>query len=414
LWLENVTKQAINIMTIISDLIKKAGIEPAIPDPTPDPEPNPTPTPEPTPEPTPTPPPTPEPKPTPELPSRLKILGEAVGVDFSTDEDFDTWKTSITAKDTQITESQTRIKDLEKEKEELVASFNPRGLFASDDFFLLNGLMMKHPDKNPLVLAEISSKDFSKTYIENPIEVMAVDLMLENPGVYTNKADAIEDVLGKYDIGDVNDISPASKRRLQVDAKQTTEKFNKIKKEITIPENVNLAEEKTKKDKAESERKTKVKEATTELFTKKIPAAVKEIDFPTITGKDDKGKNIIESAFQFSIGEDFVKSKAAQNIINSVWEHTIQNESEWTPEKESQLMADITDMLKASYLYHHRGQAFLAIFDEVRAKQSDDAWLKRHNVRPLNEHSPAPKADEQGETLAKQQKDFLKKRGIKI
>lgn len=417
-------------MSTLNDLIKQSGIKeisqeapvvspnPTItPTPTPDPDPDPDPNPNPTLEPNPSKSSSNPPPPQPEV-DKLKIIGESFGKEFKTEEEFTAWKDTLNVLPSKISEYEARVAALETEKEALAKSFEPRSLFASDELFVLNGLLKKFPDKNPVVLTEISTKDFSKSYMESPIDVLSLDLMLEHPGIYTSKAQAEEDILERYHIDerDENDqliISDKVKRIMQVDAKAAVEKFNGVKKQIEIPPSIDRAAEKAAKELKEQERITKITAATETLFTKTIPSTLKEVEFPMII-KGEDGKEVAEIAFKYDIGDGYAKSKAVQEILASLRNGIIQKDSEWTPEKEAQVGKDTEKLLKALYLFENREKVYAAISTDLLTKYKDEAWMKRHHPRPLRQEGTIPIPNSVDEKNERQRNDQLRKWGIKV
>ena len=235
-------------------------------------------------------------KPAPVVADRFKILGETFGREFTTDEEVTTFKSSLTDNETKLKDFETRYASLEKTNQELTQEINPRGYFVSDELFTLNGLLTKFPGKNPAALTEISTKDFSKAHLESPMDVLALELMLEHPGIYTSKADAEEDIRAKYDVLSQDEdnnwvIDAQAKRRMQVDAAAAVTKFDAIKAQIEIPQAIDLTAKRDAKVLSEKLRIETMTEATAPLFTKMIPEALKEIEFPiTITDDSEIGR----------------------------------------------------------------------------------------------------------------------------
>ncbi|MBU0946231.1 MAG: hypothetical protein KKE53_17475, partial [Proteobacteria bacterium] len=186
-----------------------------------------------------------------------------------------------------------------------------------------------------------------------------------------------------------------------------------LKNQIEIPATVDLTAEKQKKTDADNTKRKALEEATDPLFTKMIPDSLKEVDFPIIV-KGEDGADVTETAFKYEIGESYAKSKMVQDVLASVRESAIREGTDWTPQREAKLKSEVTDLLMANYLYHNRSKFYAALRDDLFAKFSDDAWMKRHNVRPLRQDGTTPKPDEAAESLARKQKDFLQKQGIKV
>ena len=78
-----------------------------------------------------------------------------------------------------------------------------------------------------------------------------------------------------------------------------------------------------------------------------------------------------------------------------------------------ELGSEVEDLLKASYYYKNRSSIFVAMRDDLRTKFDDDAWMKRHNVRPLRQDGTTKKPTDAEAKLAEKQANFLKERGIK-
>lgn len=376
--------------------VKPVDVAP-VPDPTPDPVADPI----------------PDPVPDPVIPDKYKVLTETLGREFKSDEDIDGYKSSLTSQEKKLAEWETKEAAWTKEKEELAKGVDPMQYFASPELFTLNGLLKKFPDKSPLALTEISTKDFSKSYLESPVDVLALDLMLEHPGIYQSKADAIEDVYAKYNVEDPDEIDAKAKRRMQVDAKTATDKFDGIKKQIEIPKTVDLTAEKAARVKASEERVQKMTEATAPLFQKTIPASLNAVEIP-VTIKGEDGKEATEIAFKYQIPDGYAKSKAVQAVLEQVRNATIQNEAEWTPAKETRLKEDVTKLLLSNYFYENRTEIYAAMRDDLQAKFKDEAWMKRHNVRPLRQDGPPTKTDPKQARIEQNQAEIAKGLGLKL
>lgn len=356
---------------------------------------------------------TPSAQETPAPVDRYKILSETLGREFKADEDIEAFRSSLTGYETQLNEYKTREAQWLSEKEELTKAVNPREWFASDELFVVNALLKKFPDKSPMALTQISATDYTKSYLDNPVEVLALDMMLEHPGIYTDKAAAIEDVLARYNVTDPEDLSEQTKRLMKVDAKTAADKFARLKAEIELPKPVDRSAELSAKQQAETERMNKIKEATDPLFSKTIPASLKAIEIP-VTIKGEDGKEATEIAFSYDIPESYAKSKAVQSIIDQVRQSTIRNEAEWTREKEARLKEDVTNLLLANYYWQNRAEIYTAMRTDLQTKFSDEAWMKRHNVRGLRQDGKPETVDPKQAQYEKNQAEVAKRLGIKL
>jgi len=341
------------------------------------------------------PPPTEHPAP----PSRHAILSEVLGRTFETDDDIEQFKTEYTT----LT---TREAELRKQIEELEGGLDESKLYPNEQFRTLAKLMMAHPGKNPMAVTEMLALDPGKAYIENPVNVLALSLMLDNPEIYPTKAAAEEVIARKHNLVRDEDgkweVDDTILRDLQTEAKRATTQFDELRKTVPPPAKVDLAATREEKLKAEQQRITTITEASKPLFTKKLPEALKEIDFP-VTVKSEDGKETTEIAFSYSIPESFVKSKAVQDAIEVFRADRIRNAAEWTPELEAKTLQETSEYLLGMYMYRNRTNIHKAIVEDTATKMSDEAWLKRHNVRPLRTdgttHSPTAQQVAEQENL---------------
>lgn len=339
--------------------------------------------------------PTPEPEkqtPPPPAVDEYSIVSKYIGREVKSEDDITAWRSELEQTTGKLTEYEQKMAALQAERDSLAEAFDPMSLFASPELYTLNGLLKKFPDKNPAVLTEISTKDFSKIAMDNPVEVLALNKMLEHPGVYTSRADAMEDVLADYNIPDMDDVDDKTLRRMKVAASETAVKFGQIKAQIEQPKKVDLSADRAAKVQADEARKNKIKEATEPLFNKVIPETLKAIEFP-VTLKGDDGNEVTEVAFKFDIGEGYAKSKFVQTLLETVRNAEIQNATEFTPKRAEELKAQIEELAKANYLYANRKQVYAALRDDIVGKVKDAEWMRRHNPKPLRQDGTAHRTD---------------------
>jgi hypothetical protein len=273
--------------------------------------------------------------------------------------------------------------------------------------------MKKFPGKNPIILTEIASRDLTKVAIDDPIELLILDKMLENPGIYKSKEEAQEDVLSDYNIDNKDDLEGQPKRRVMVAAKSIMEKFDGLKNQVEKSKFLDL--KKTRDDKIAAEKKKieELTEATESLFTKDIKEALKDVEFhKTFTGED--GKDVTESVFKYSIGENYAKSKAVTEVLKVIRDNVIREGGDWNPERASKIKKDTLTLLEALYIRNNLDHLYQAIYEDLEKKFQDAEWTKRHNVRGLKESGAAALKNKEGEQLAQTQDTILKKVGIKI
>lgn len=347
---------------------------------------------------------------------RYGILSETLGRQFASDEDIETFKSSLTSTEEKLKEWELKEQAWAKEKEEIESGLDESKLYPNEWFRTLAKLMIKYPDKNPIAMTEIISNDFSRAYLDNPINVLALDLMNDSPEIYTSKERAEEVIARKYNLEkDENgkwEMDDITKSLIQTEAKKSVASFNALKAEVPPATKIDLSATRAEKIKAGQERVKRMTEVTDTLFTKTIPASLKAIEIP-ITIKDEGGNEVTEVAFKYDIPDSYAKSKVVRDIIDSVRNATIQNEAEWTPAKEKALQADVSDMLVANYFYKNRSEIYSALREDLTTKFKDEAWLKRHNVRPLRVDGKAPVQTDQQKKEEQGLKDVSRQIGIK-
>ena len=357
--------------------------------------------------------------PPPPVVDRFKILSDTLGQEFKSDEELTAWKGSLTANQNRLQDYEAREKAWASEKAELEQGVDPRSFFASDAFFNMNTLMLKFPDKNPQVISELVTTDYTDAYLKNPVGTLALDLMLDHPRTYTNRQDAESDILRKYDISDEKDedgnyiIDAQTTRMMQVEAEKATVKFAGIKAMSDQTKHVDLVAARAEKQAAEASRIQKMTQATEPLFTKIIPEALNEIVF-TETYQDEDGKEVTVDAFKYKVGDGYAKSKRVEGALAAIRNEIIRNGTEWTPELEAAKKAEVTDILLATYLYHNKKKIYAAMFQDHQTKFKDEVYMKRHKAKEVRLDGAVVKPNSDEEELTRQQNIFLKSRNIKV
>ena len=262
--------------------------------------------------------------------------------------------------------------------------------------------MMSFPGKNPIAITEMVQLDTARAYIDDPVNVLALSLMLDNPEIYPDKASAMEVIAHNHQLEQNEDgkweMSDSQRRAMQTEAKRAIGGFDELKKSIPAPQNIDVTGKRAEKQQAEQARVAKITEASKQFFTKTIPASLKAIDIP-VTVKGEDGKEATEIAFSYTIPEGFAKSKAVQDVIEVFRQDRIRNAADWTPEIEAQTLQEVSETLMSMYLFRNRTEIYKAIADDLNVKFKDEAWMKKHNVRGLRTDgtTKAPTADQVAE-----------------
>jgi hypothetical protein len=322
---------------------------------------------------------------------------EKLGLEFENEDQFKEAWSSLNSSKTKLVDTEKKLSEVEALKTEYEKAFKPEGIFKTEkgkkgfqDLVIYDQLLEKMPDKDPNLLLDVISRDYSKAYVDSPVDVLVKDLMMNNPEIYSNADQAKDAVLKKYGITpgelDENDepipISDLDKKRMQVDAKETISKWNGYKSQVVMPKEVNLPEEVANKRASEETRKKTMTEATEPLFTKEIPSNLKEIKTEIIL-KGEEGEEPETINFDFEIGEGYAKSKAVTETLATVRNSYIQNGAEWTKEIEASVKEDVVQLLKANYLYKNLAQYSAALYEKAKTDEQDREFKRRGNPRPL-------------------------------
>ena len=335
---------------------------------------------------------------------------EKLGLDFENEDKFKEAWSSLTEKEKKLVDTEARLAQIEREKQDLETAFHPEAMFKSDkskerfnNLIIYDQLSAKMPDKDPELLLDVISKDYSKAYVDKSLDVLTKDLMLDNPEIYSNTDEAEDAILKEYGIGNQDAeidesgkiitsgknedgdivISDIDKKRMQVAAKNAISKWNGYKSQVEMPKEINLpADLKAKRD-SEDLRKQKMTEATEPLFTKEIPAALKEAIKTQIVLHDEDGKETERMDFSYEVGENFATSKVVTDTLSVVRNSYIQQGIEWTNDVAAKAQKDVVDLLHGVYAYKNLGRIATAAYGKGKFDSEEKNFISKGKPRPL-------------------------------
>lgn len=331
-----------------------------------------------------------EPEPAAQQFDKYGFINQTFSTDLKTDEDIDTWRSTITDK-------LSRYDDLQKQYEQAqneLKNYNPRKHFASDEDYIVNQLKIKYPDLAPGVMSRVLTTDVTTS---DPVRLIADLELMHDPKreVFANEEQAYKYVCRK--LGYDPDIPLAEQDdevqvAVRAGAKEARGEFNKLKNEIEVPKTIDLIAQQEQRE-AEAKANYDKFKPLVERDLRSVPAGLEKID---ITVKTKDGKD--EVLLSYDMG-DFKESKLVKDTIAEVLEYTARNAREWTPEIARKATAAVIADLRKEYLDANIGQILKAHRDKVYKDVMDEKFKKENNSRPLTPEVNNPAMTEEQKKL---------------
>ena len=188
-----------------------------------------------------------------------------------------------------LTEYETKVKQYEERIADLNSSLNPLSHFTSQESYIAEQLRKQHPDKSPMVLQEIVTKDASQI---SDLDVLIKNQMLETPDLIGGENGAKEYILDKYGIDP--DLPKAEwsvtlQNKIKIEAKQIRKTWDELKSTVKLPTVLSQDEINAEKTRLTEERKTQLSPLK-ETFSK----------FDKFTEQIDEGK-----VFDFNVPDEY-------------------------------------------------------------------------------------------------------------
>ena len=368
-----------------------------------------------------------------EKPENLKILSTFFENDFKSEDEVKTHYNSLKEKATKAEQLQAEIDTAKAEAQKLVdeAEDKFRAKYNLDDNKVRKLLILKeYPDADEKVMDKVITGDFSKTYKEDPIEVLKWKYRFEDPEIYDNDDAAVDAIYEKYGInpeetkenddgvtvyvnredgkadGDI--LIPANKiKLLQKEAKEAIKVFDGIRKKIPLPDKTNLTAE---KEKVSTELKEKKDRLTTQWEPTFKNFADKELaKFKVEAEVEEDGKKVNRVLFEFDIPESF--RKEAKEVLHKAYLETLVAKGvEYNKEAEQlvlkQLKGKFDELIKAKYF----DQIWAARETQLRKEMADEVHKELHNPNPLNTRVAPSKSESDRKKHSDQVDDEVGKR----
>ena len=274
-------------------------------------------------------------------------------------------------------------------------------------------IMKEYPDSDEKVIEKVITEDFSKTFKDDPVEVLKWKYRFEDPDIYDDDESAINAVYKKYGFnpdatteneegekiytnreggkenGDILIPSDLIKP-LQKEAKEAIKVFNGIREKFPLPDKTNLTAE---KEKVNKELKEKQDRLTTQWEPTFKNFADKELTkFKVEHEVEEDGKKTTKVRFEFDIPENF--RKEAREVLKKAYLETLVRQGvEYSKEAEQtvikQLKGKFDELIKAKYF----DSMWEAHETQLRKELSDKTYKEVHNPNPLNTRVAPAKTD---------------------
>lgn len=340
--------------------------------------------------------------------NKYKVASELFGWEADNEETFNQQKTTFFEKASKADEYAQELERVKAEKANLEKTPDWKKYFDREEDFKFMQLKRQFPDLNANVLQTVIYSDTSKIA---PLDILAKQNLLKDGDIYMNEQEAMEAVYS--DFGLVADVpfeeqEKSVQLKVKKAAKQARLEFDTIKQNVKMPD-VQTAEVLEQKNKEVTERQSRIREAVEPLFSKKIPEAIKKIDFK-VKEKNEKNEEVDTELFSFEIGEGYMKSAKVQNFLKHDKDLLIGNAPAWDEKAEKEAMDLYEERLKADYLYHNRALVLQSFKDKVTKELADKYHFEVHNPKPLNDNAAPKKEVTDAEKQAADFKSQMKER----
>ena len=346
----------------------------------------------------------------------LKIFSTFFENEFKSEDEIKSHYNSLKEKATKADQLQAEFDAAKTEAQRMVdeAEDKFKAKYNLTDNRVRHLLIMKeYPDSDERVMEKVITEDFSKTFKDDPVEVLKWKYRFEDPDIYDDDESAVSAVYKKYgfnpDATKVNDddetvyinreggkedgeilIPPDLIKPLQKEAKEAIKLFNGIREKFPLPDKTNMAAE---KEKVSKETKDKQDRLTTQWEPTFKNFADKELaKFKVETEVEEDGKKVPKVRFEFDIPESF--RKEAREVLKKAYLETLVKQGvEYSKEAEQtvtrQLKGKFDELIKAKYF----DQMWEARETQIRTEMADERYQESHNPRPINTRMAPAKSE---------------------
>jgi len=349
-------------------------------------------------------------------PDNLKIFSTFFENEFKSEDEVKAHYNSLKEKATKADQMAADMEAAKTEAQKLVdeAEDKFKAKYNLTDNRVRHLMIMKeYPDSDEKVMEKVITEDFSKTFKDDPVEVIKWKYRFEDPDIYDDDDSAVSAVYKKYGFnpdateenvdmetvyvnreggkqnGDILIPSDLIKP-LQKEAKEAIKMFNGIREKFPLPDKTNLAAE---KEKVNKELKEKQDRLTTQWEPTFKNFADKELTkFKVEHEVEEDGKKSTKVRFEFDIPESF--RKEAREVLKKAYLETLVRQGvEYSKEAEQtvtkNLKGKFDELIKAKYF----DQMWEAHETQLRKELKDETYKEVHNPNPLNTRVAPAKTD---------------------
>jgi hypothetical protein len=347
---------------------------------------------------------------TPEAPDKLKIFSEYFGQEFKSEDELTAYKDGLLTSKTKAEESETAVKTAKEEAEKLIAEAEETFLKKynlNDDVLKMQLLRKEFPDM-PVEIAEaLTTKDFMKTYKEDPIDVLVTKFMIDNPEIddyeialakiYRDHGIDAED---KDEKGIVN-IDKDKMLDLTIEAKKSAKEIDAMKEKVKLPERTNIVAKKEAETKEQQEKTERIKTQWEPFFKNFADTHLAKIPF-TREITDESGKKVSEVFFEFEVPDDYRK-KVGDVLKKAGLENFAKGGIEHSKEAEKKLEKQLEKDLLGEAMKEFAVTAMIALGNAKDKQWADQDYYDNHNPRAIS-----GKVNPEGKKLTQKEKDHAK------
>lgn len=249
--------------------------------------------------------------------------------------------------------------------EELQSSLNPLKYFSSPDAYIAEQLRVQHPDKNPVLLHELATKDLKSM---DDFDVLVKSVLLEQPDLAEKDVrQYLEGELGVDPETPMEELDASVRTKIKIKAAEKRKELGVLKSQIQLPEV--LTPEQLEQQKAEQFEKVK---ETIKPYADKFAQFDK---FSTEVG-DKKFEFVVPDEYKESLKPMFESFFLSGNELN---------------EQNLQTVSELRDALLLS---RHLPSVYRAIESDVEARLRQEMDEKLGNTAPPNTSTASDAATE--------------------
>lgn len=315
--------------------------------------------------------------------SWLDELNTKFKTEYKSPEEFG----QVFEKTKKVSEYETKLKgyeDSEKKYQDQISSLikaqNPLEHFSSPESYVAEQLRRQYPDKSPLILQDVVTRD---NKVMDDLDVLIKNAFLTTPNLKGGEQGVRETILSEYQIdpSTPKEEWPISvQNRIMIEANKARREWDELKSKVVVPK-VQTAEE----------RETERVNLMTEKQTRLAPLKESFTKFDKFTEEVEPGK-----IFDFNVPEEYKEESGKmfdQFFLQAGLEPTQEN------------LATMEELQQAILLKRHFKQIYKTIEGDVQTRERAERDLLLNNTNPTNTKTAT-------ETEASDSQKFSKEHGL--